>query len=568
MRARRRGSGPAATHRNDKAMRRTNFRDAAVITVLTLGGFGPVACDKGEDEAKDEGKKDAKADDGGKEAADGGEAKEGETKEGEAKAEVSNKDAEIAALKAELEAANEKLEAANEIDPEAAKQLDETITAEDEVAHEGKVAEGDKGPVSVAKATFTEKPMFGDRGSMYEVAADVTVNEVKDGGVYAKASCVMGDEVYVNVTTLSSKFGDLGKMKEGETKNLTSYLFSMGVHETPTRCQLSFDYGASTFSTRVADFCWDGSTVTDGTCAEPVTAEKKGTGKVVPFDFAFKTHPAMDRSRPDATAVDLQYGARFNEHIEQAPHLHTKTACKVGEKTWVEVSPDFPHVKPFSMEPGEATRVHHNQFFLNALPGAPEACNIEVMLDGGWGKPDEKLAEVCAKAGSVDEGRCDFRTDPEGTPKPMAPESMSIDELAVAWAKDWRDETKVVLNVRFAATVLEQISDQVQLTGKVECSAKQDKEHHVGPDLEYVGPGETVGVRMSAFMDAPLDKTDGRCELTFGAKPFLGAGGVEITKFCLKGNKLAAGKCKGKGKGKAPAVDEEVVFVPKGAKKK
>ena len=45
---------------------------------------------------------------------------------------------------------------------------------------------------------------------------------------------------------------------------------------------------------------------------------------------------------PDATALDVAYAARFNKHLEKAPHLYLKSACKVGEKIWVEVNPDFP----------------------------------------------------------------------------------------------------------------------------------------------------------------------------------------------------------------------------------
>jgi len=550
-------------------MRSTFNRHAAPISLIALCcALAPIGCDK-EEEKKDEAKAPAEAK---KDEAKKDEAKKDEAKKddgGEAK--VDPRDAEIAALKAELDAANEAAEAAKEIDPEAAKAIDEPVTPEDEVAHEKPLEEGKKGPVSVAKVTFEEKkPMFGaESGVRFELAADMTLNESKDGGVYAKASCLVGDQVFVNVSTLSNKFGELGKMKEGETKRVDTRLFGMsGLAAKPTRCQLSFDYGATSFSTRIADACWDGTAVTDGLCKEPLEPKAKGDGKIVPFDFKVEPHKALGATEAGATALNVSYGARFNEHIEEAPHLHTKTACKVGDKVWVEVSPDFPHVKPFSLEHGEAVMVHHNQFFMNALPGAPEACNIEVLLDGGWGKEDQKLAEVCAKAGTVTDGKCDFRTDPEGAPAPVDAESITIDELTLEWGNDWRDKSKAVLQVKLAATVQKGIADRVQMTGKVTCGGKDDEEHHIGPDLEYVGAGETVGVNFAAFRDPALDGPAGRCELTFGAKPFMDRGeGVEITKFCLKGDKVTAGKCKGKGKGKAAGIGAPMVFASDAKKK-
>ncbi|MEM9452783.1 MAG: hypothetical protein AAGF11_01305 [Myxococcota bacterium] len=549
-------------------MRAIPNRHLALHTLVALCCvLAPTGCDKGES-SDEKGKASTPSAEGDTKDAEPSEDAKGAGAEG-GEAKLSDKDAEIAALKAELAAAQEQLEAAKEIDPEAAKQLDEAVTLEDDVAHEKKLEAGQEGPVSVANVSFDEKkPLFGDGGLRFELAADVTVNEKKEGGVYAKASCLVGEEVFVNVGTISNNYGDLGKMKEGETRRLQTHLFSSGLPGKPTRCQLAFDYGAPVFSTRVSDVCWDGKAIVDGACKEPVLAQPKGAGKIVPFTFAVAPHKSIFNAKPDDVALNVSYGARFNAHIEKAPHLHTKTACKVGDQIWVEVSPDFPHVKPFSLENGEAVMVHHNQFFTNALPGNPEACNIEVLLDGGLGKSGEKLAEVCAKAGTVAPSKCEFRTEPQGSPGPVESGSISIDRIAFEWGNDWSDKSKVVLRVQLAATVHKGIAERVQLTAMANCDGKDDEEHHIGPDLEYIGPGETVGVNFAAFRSTPLDAPSGRCEVIFGAKPFMARGeGVELAKFCLKGDKVTAGKCKGK-KGKAIGVGQEVVFAGGKANKK
>ena len=194
---------------------------------LALGAGG---CD---DKKDTEEKKTAKAEDKDK---DKGSDKDAKSEKGDGGGEgktPTEKDAEIAALKAELEAANEAKAAANELDPDAAKELDEPPEPEDEVAHEKKLEEGKKGPVSVANVSFIEKNGFGDRGLYFDLSAEITVNEKKDGGVYAKASCVMGEEVFVNVATIGTQHTDLGKMNKDETKRLDTGVFRSGLPEKP-----------------------------------------------------------------------------------------------------------------------------------------------------------------------------------------------------------------------------------------------------------------------------------------------------------------------------------------------
>ena len=491
--------------------------------------------------------------------------KEGDDKE-KAKEEGGESDdkEEIDSLKAELAAAKEEAEAAKALDPEAAKHIEEAPKPEDEVAHEEALKEGEKGPVSVAKTSFTEKKMYGDRGLMYELSSEVTINEVKDGGVYAKASCVMGDDVFIYVGTLGSKHGEMGKMKTGETKRLKVSMFTTGLASKPARCQLSYDYGARDFSKRIADECWDGNTVTTGKCKDAITPKKSGDGKVVPFGFAVKTTKAMGRHGPDATSVNVSYNARFNEHLEKAPHLHLKTACKVGDRTWVEVRPDLPHVKPFSLENGEVVPAQHGFFFMNPLPGKPEACNLEVFLDGGYKKPEEKLGEACWQGGNVSDGVCEFHKKEAVAAAALSDKSLSVDEIAFTWNNHWKDKAKVLLNVRMAATVNVPISGHVQLRGVAECGKTKDKEHYIGPDLKLMGAGETVGIQLAAFSQTPLDKTNGKCELAVTAGAFGDKNPIEVARFCLKGDKVNPGKCKGNGK--PPAIGTEVAY--KGGDKK
>jgi hypothetical protein len=467
---------------------------------------------------------------------------------------VDPKDDEIAALEAELKAAKEREAVAKQLDPDAAEQLDEPIEPEDEVGPEQEHKPGQDGPVTVASVALKRQPSPAG-GSYLRLSADFTVNEKKDGGIYAKAACSVGDEVFVNVTTLShSSHGELGKMNEGDTENFSSTLFFSGLPGEPSRCQLAFDYGAPTFSTRLSDFCWDGSKVSEGDCEEPVEAKPKGEGAVVPFGFTVSPGKPIGRNQgEDATSVDVRFAVRINDELDRAPHLHTKTACRVGAKTWVEVLPSFPHVKPFKFHHGEAVPLGHGHFLLSALPGKPEACNIEVLLDGGFDKDNEQITEVCWNGTQVSDGACEFRSMVASEAAPLASDSIAIEDVTHEWVADWQDKSKVTLALSFAATVHRPIEQRVMLKGSATCDGKSDGEHLIGTDFKLIGAGETVGLRMVALRNPSLPKPAKSCQISFTASPMgfrEGGEQVEVASFCLRGDKVSGGNCKGGSKSK------------------
>jgi hypothetical protein len=517
----------------------------AATILLSLASLGLTAgCDKVRSGDQDE-----------KEAAKTEEAESSDEKTDEAKEEPSadSKDEKIAALEAELEAAKEREAAAKLLDAEAAEQLDEALEAEDQVGPEQALEPGEKGPMTLANVVFDRQPSF-QGGSLVRLSTDVTVNESKEGGIYAKAACAVGDEVYVNVGTLFSQKGDPSKMSAGETAGFSSMLFGGGLPGEPSRCQLSFDYGAPTFSVRLSDFCWDGSKVSAGVCEEPVEAKPKGEGTIVPFGFTVASQSPFGRAQgEDAASLDLRFAIRINDELDQAPHLHTKTACRVGTRTWAEVSPSFPHVKPFKFHHGEAVPLRHSQFMLNPLPGKPEACSIEILLDGGFGKANERITEVCWNGSGVSEGACAFRSVAASQPAALSSDSIIIDDVTHEWAEDWQDKSKVTLSLSLTATVQHPIVDRVMLRGNVTCDGKSDREHIIGPDFEFIGAGETVGIRMAAHRSPSLPKPAKSCQIDFSAGPLAFRNDedrVDLASFCLRSNKVSRGNCKGGGKSK------------------
>jgi hypothetical protein len=198
---------------------------------------------------------------------------------------------------------------------------------------------------------------------------------------------------------------------------------------------------------------------------------------------------------------------------------------------------------------------------VNALPGEPDGCNLELYLDGGYRKPSERMGGVCWTGTAVGSGWCDFYEKEQPDPEPLDAESISIDEIGLTWKNDWREKEKVVLQTRLAATVNKRTQEKVMLRVKATCGDQEDRERPLGPNLEFVGAGESVRTRTGMFRAAPLEKPDGKCEVTVLAKPLLGKDAVELGTFCLKGSRINTGACKGSGK--PAAIDKEVVLRPK-----
>ena len=539
-------------------MHRRVIHLSTFVVVGALGLTSAAGCDKEkapEPEAKTEADTDKAAD------------AKTDTKKADAEApaddaEAKAKAAEMAALQDELAAANEALQAAHERNEELTKEIDAAPEPEDEVAHEEALEKGKTGPVAVANlAVEPTVGRFGTNEGRHEskLSLDLTLNEKQSGGLYAKASCLSGDSVYVDVTTVSNQFGDLGKMAVGDTKRVDAYLFSRaGLGAAPARCELAFDFGATEFSVRLADFCLVGTTVTEGKCAEALEPKPTGEGKVVPFGFEVNLEEAMSAPGTDKKSLHVHYAARFNEHLEQAPHMALKTACKVGDKTWVEVSPDFPHVKPFSLEHGEVVPLGHGQFWTNPLPGAPEWCQMDVSLSQGFGKPEVTIATACWKDGAVSEGAGCRDMPPASDPEPVSGETLSIDAITYSWAHDFKDKDKFVYNMDLAVTMAKVTEQWTRMHAMVSCDGTADKQHTFGPDLSQLLPGESFAVTMSAFWSSPLEAMPKQCEIVIGGEKF-GNDPAEITTICVSGDQAKLEACPKKaGKVKELAVDTPV----------
>ncbi len=479
-----------------------------------------------------------------------------ETPETEAQPEVKKldpKEAELEALRAEAEAAKEQLAAANAANKELQDMIDAPPEAEDAIGAEKELGEGEKGPVSLAGVKLTNhKAEYGHAKDRFQIKAsvDVTVNEAKKGGLYAKATCAVGDEVAVDVVTFGNQYSDFGKLAAGDKSTLEKTFFARdGLGQQPSKCQVTFDYGLSEFSLHLQDSCWDGKAVKDGAC-EGIAAKPEGEGKLVPYAFDVSFNKPLLASAEDdpRRSLMVRYHLRVNEPVDHALHMYLKTSCKVGDKTWVEVNPDYPHVKPFKFKPGEMVPLGHGQFIFNPLPGEPESCQFAVQLAEAFDKPAETVRAVCFEGGELTEEPCN--PPPEGLPEraPVTPDALELDNVTAQWQPGIGNKG-VRLNLLFAANLKKPVEKFTRLYAAVTCDGKSDKEHATSMDLSQLDPGESALLSVPAFLAEPLSAEPKACEVKIKAGARSDAA-IEVGQLCIKGSEAKVGSCKSPAKKK------------------
>ncbi|MGB1015998.1 MAG: hypothetical protein ACPG4T_17815, partial [Nannocystaceae bacterium] len=465
------------------------------------------------------------------------------------------------ALRAEAEAAKEQLAAANAANKELQDQLDTPPEAEDDIGAEKELADGEKGPVSITALKLTpHQAAHGHARGRHQLKASVelTVNEVKKGGLYAKATCVLGEEVAVDVMTLGNQYGDFGKLAQGDKSTIEKTFFARdGLASNPSRCQVTIDYGLQDFSLHLQDYCWDGKGVKPESCGDTVAAKASADAKFLAYDFTFEaSQTLMKESDEDPRqSVFARYKLQVNEDLDHAIHMYLKTSCKVGDKHWVEINPDYPHVKPFHFKPGEMMPFGHGQFIFNPLPGEPEMCQLSVQVASSFSKPAETVKTVCWKGGEIADEPC--APPPEGQPEPapVTKDSILIDHATAKWLPGLGGEG-VRMNLLFAGTVKAPVEKYTRIYAQASCDGTEDKQHSTSVDLSQLDVGESALLAVPAFLSSALPAEPKSCEVNLKAGPRADAT-VEIGKLCVKGADVKVGACKTAKKKKKKAAKKD-----------
>ncbi|MBC8068745.1 MAG: hypothetical protein IAG13_10465 [Deltaproteobacteria bacterium] len=498
-----------------------------------------VACDKKDGDA--DGKSDADktaADEAAKKAADE------ETKKKAAADEEAKKKA-AADEEAKKKAATD----------EAAKKA-----AEDEAKK--KAEEEAKKPVSLSDIQIKAAGVFGSSGAM-QITAKAKFNEVLNNGtfVHVKGLCkkdsrLIADVVWASGTDYTKQ---LHQYAIGETADLQATLFGQGVATAMSPCQLDFRLGsgAGGVSVPLRVACFDGSTTKEGPCEPPIVAAAM-SGASLPveiFDLAVKG----DTGFGGAPGIQIDDLVQINVPLDDTSRLIVKSTCTVGTTKFVDLQQANMFAGPYKYESGEALlrpmRMYYNPAFGFTEP--PKLCDVGFSVwknkPGSWSEYDQTVVKrACFKDDKVAEGPCDPAAPPVPAAAPISAESVTIDNVKVELAAPYGGAPGQ-LNVKLQADVtvkipIDQASNiDAHVTCKVGSAERVEKTWISGVEYYYLEPGETTRVTAQGFSSEALAATPKSCEVSFtGGKRFGGTPAdkpVELGKWCLKKDKLKAGKC-------------------------
>jgi hypothetical protein len=515
---------------NPSSLRRSAPRLAACVAAL----FALTACDKlmGDDEEKKEDEASAKAEDD-KPAED--EKKEDEKKE-EDDAKKPEDEAKLAA-EAEAKRIAEEAEAKRIADEEAKKKQPLVLSDMEVVSRGG---------------------MFGSGGSL-ELKAKAKLNEKLASSTYVhvKAMCKKDDQVISDVGYLNADYSKpLEQYEAGEEAAITGTIFTQGLTAALSPCKLEFRLGGfGGISVPVGDFCYDGSSTKEGKC-EPEIAAIALSGATKPLEIAGLAVKAGG-GYGGGSGLGIDYSVKVNKPQDQNARLTLKTACDVGGKKLVDLTQANMSSGPFTYESGESLARSGNLFWnpAFAFTAAPDTCDVTFALwtnkPGAWGSYDvTEISRSCYKSGAVSDGACDPSKPTSGTAAKITKENLELSDVTMTLQEPYGAAGKKQLVLQVDATAKEFIDQQEGINATVTCKVGSEKRvetaYLFSVDLYYLEPGETTRMSSTSFTSPPMDSAPKSCEVAFtGGQRYSPSGttAVDLGKFCLKKDKVKAGKC-------------------------
>jgi hypothetical protein len=492
-----------------------------------------------------------------KDEADGGKADAAKTDE-----EAKKKADEEAKKKADEEEAKKKASADEEAKKKASADEEAKKKAADEEALKKAAEEEAKKPVSLSEIAVKASGVFGSSGAL-TVTAKAKFNETLNNGtfVHVKGVCkrdtrLVADVVWVSGTDYTKQ---LHQYAVGETADLTATLFAQGVATAMSPCQLDFRLGSGSggVSVPLRVACYDGTATKEGPCEPPIVAAAM-SGASLPvevFDLAVKG----DTSFGGAPGIQIDDLVQINSPLDDTARLIVKSSCTVGTTKFVDLQQANMFAGPFKYESGEALlrpmRMYYNPAF--GFTEAPKLCDVSFAVwrnkPGSWSEYDQTVVKrACFKDDKVADGTCDPAAPAVPAAAPISAESLALENVKIELAAPYgaapgQLNVKVQADVTVKVPIDQASSIDAHVTCKIGSAERVEKTWISGVEYYYLDPGETTRVTGQGFTSEALAGTPKSCEVSFtGGKRFGGAPGdkpVELGKWCLKKDKLKAGKC-------------------------
>ncbi len=519
---------------------RSTSPSARAALVLFASMLVPTACDDKKGDEKADADK-AKADEEAKKKAD------------EEAAKKATADEEAKKKAAADEEAKKKAAADEEAKQKAAADEEAKKKAEEEA----------KKPVLLSEIQIKGAGgMFSGSSGALQINAKIKFNEQLNSGtfVHVKSVCkkdarLVADVAWVNLTTYDKQ---MHQYTAGETAEVMGQVYTQGADAAMSPCQMEFRLGSGSggVSVPLKTACFDGSATKEGPCEPPIAAAAM-SGASQPIEVADVTAKATT-GYGSSQGLQLSEVLQINTPVDDSARITTKATCTVGTQKFVDVQFAPMFAGPFKYESGESVLRTSTHFWSQgfAFTDPLSLCDVTFALwkqkAGSWGEYEEtRLKQVCWRDAKINEGACDPAAPAAATPTLLAAGSVTVDGVKLELAAPYGGaantfNAKIQADVTIKTPVDQQSGIDAHVTCKVGSAERVEKTWVMGVDLYYLAPGETTRITGQAFTSEPLAAAPKSCEVVFtGGKRFAGPGETqaELGRWCLKKDKLKAGKC-------------------------
>lgn len=400
------------------------------------------------------------------------------------------------------------------------------------------------GPVVFAELKLEPTSSPVGAGKRIELTAKASLQRLvsSDASIHTKLRCRHDGEVYASNGQIMFHFGE--EQEVGKELELSGELAAPATATVREPCELDMQLDGLTKKS-LGSWCWTGTELTEGTCAEPVVAAPptKGTGalEVVSIETSARSGPSflgLD------LAVRVLDPTRFGGGPYGSATLMAKAACEDdGRKVVTRGAASLPYGK-LRLEPGELVLSGTELAVEPAAAGTVRRCDVDVRVEsyGPMGQEKDVVRRVCVEGTTVTDGRCDGKTVPVTSAVHATSSNVELHELEFT-SSGMGDHQMLMAEAMLG--VSEAIGMGSTLHVQTRCRGTGGMfEGHLylsgDSDLGDLLPGESTKLTGSSYFPTPDPLR--WCELKVSIDDMSGTLS-SLTTLCMRGGKTKRGKC-------------------------
>lgn len=400
-----------------------------------------------------------------------------------------------------------------------------------------------EGPVAFAELKLEPTSSPVGAGKRIQLTAKASLQRLvsSDASIHTKLRCRHDGEVYASNGQIMFHFGE--EQEVGKELELSSELAAPATPSVREPCELDMQLDGLTKKS-LGSWCWTGTELAEGTCAEPVVAALPSGGSGVLEVVSVETSA---RSGSSLLGLDFTVRVLDPKRFGGGPYgsatLMTKAACDHGGlKVVTRGGAPLPYGK-LALELGELA-LSGTELAVEPAAGAVRRCDVDVRVEsyGPMGPEKDIVRRVCVEGTTVTDGRCDGKTVPVTSAVRATSSNVELHELEFTTSGMGDHQ---VLSAEAMLGVSEMIGMRSSLHVQTRCRGTGgmfDGQLYLSGDADLgdLLPGESTKLMGSTYFPTPDPLR--WCELKVSIDDMSGTQSALQT-LCMRGGTTKRGKC-------------------------